>query len=173
MSSQITLTQASNIHLVTHILEICFLISSCCVLFSVYPNRIMSRHPTPLQVITTRAREGGPKEHMAKQKWPLETHSLTFAPGLSTLSYLSRIVSQSQPSFSVSKATLIPSIQPNIGLPSTRPPLTSDINTLLAIWYSSILSTCPNHLNTLCSALLANSFFYSRSVTSWLCIMDG
>ena len=55
------------------------------------------------------------------------------------------------------KATFTPSIQPNPRLPLTRPPLTSAINTLLAIRYSSILSTCPNHLNTLWSALLANS----------------
>ena len=55
------------------------------------------------------------------------------------------------------KATFTPSIQPNLRLPRTRPPLTSAINTLLAIRYSSILSICPNHLNTLWSALLANS----------------
>ena len=56
------------------------------------------------------------------------------------------------------KDTFTPSIQPNLGLPGTRPPLTSAINTLLAaIQYSSILSTCPNYLNTLWSALLANS----------------
>ena len=55
------------------------------------------------------------------------------------------------------KATFTPSIQPNLGLPHTRPPLTSAINILLAIQYSSILSTCPNHLNTLWFALLANS----------------
>ena len=54
------------------------------------------------------------------------------------------------------KATFTPSIQPNLGLPPTRSPLISAINTLLAIRYSSILSTCPNHLNTLWSALLAN-----------------
>ena len=55
------------------------------------------------------------------------------------------------------KAIFTPSIQPNLGLPHTRPPLTSAINTLLAIRYSSILSTCLNHLNTLWSALLDNS----------------
>ena len=57
------------------------------------------------------------------------------------------------------KATCTSSIQHNLGLPRTRPPLTSAINNLLAIRYSSILSTCPNHLNTLCSALLANSLY--------------
>ena len=55
------------------------------------------------------------------------------------------------------KATFTPSIQPNLGLPLTHPLLTSAISTLLAIRYSSILSTCRNHLNTLWSALLAHS----------------
>ena len=54
-------------------------------------------------------------------------------------------------------ATFTPSIQSNLGLPRTRPPLTLAINTLLSIRQSSILSTCQNHLNTLRSALLANS----------------
>ena len=54
------------------------------------------------------------------------------------------------------KATFTPSIQPNLRLPRTRPPLTSAFNILLAIRYPSILSTCPNHLNTIQSALLAN-----------------
>ena len=56
------------------------------------------------------------------------------------------------------KATFASSIQPNLGLPRTLPPLTSAINTLLAIGYLSVvkfrlfifgLGTCPNHLNTL------------------------
>ena len=50
-------------------------------------------------MITTWAREGGPKEHSAKQKWQRETHSVTYVPGLSTLSDLSRIVTQPPPSF--------------------------------------------------------------------------
>ena len=37
------------------------------------------------------------------------------------------------------------------------PTVTSIINTLLAIRYSSILSTCPNNHNNLWSALFANS----------------
>ena len=45
-------------------------------------------------MITTRAREGGPKEHRAKQKWQRETRSVTYVPGLSTLSDLSRINTQ-------------------------------------------------------------------------------
>ena len=43
------------------------------------------------------------------------------------------------------KAIFTPCIQTNLGLPSTRPPLTPAVNTLLVIQYSSILSTCPKH----------------------------
>ena len=63
------------------------------------------------------------------------------------------------------KATFTPSIQPNLGLPRTRPPLTSAINTLLAIRYSSILSTCPNHLNILSDPFYSLTPFYSSSPT--------
>ena len=63
------------------------------------------------------------------------------------------------------KATFTPSIQLILGVPRTRPSLTSVINTLQAIWYSSNLSTCPNHLKTLWSALLANSI----SIPALLC----
>ena len=143
-------TQSSNIHPLAHILHTSALILSSCPFFTVYPNRIMRRHPTPLQVKTTRAREGGPKEHRGKQKWPRETHSFTYAPGLSTLSYLRahcRAASTVIPL--LPKATFTLSIQPNLGLPRTRPPRTSAINNLLAIQHSSILSKCPNYINTL------------------------
>ena len=94
MSSQINTHTIINIHPLAHILDICTLIFSGCVLFTVYPNGIMLRHPTNPQVVTTRAWEGGPKEHRAKQKWPHETHSVTYVPGLSTLSDLLCIVAQ-------------------------------------------------------------------------------
>ena len=74
-------------------------------------------------------------------------------------------------------ATFMPSLQPDLGLPFISPPLTSAINTLLALQYSSILSTCPNHLNTLWSALLAaptplytsspTHLIISNSIHSW------
>ena len=63
------------------------------------------------------------------------------------------------------KATFTPTIQPNLGLPRTRHQLTSASNTLLAIRYSSILSICPNDLNTFWSALLANSLSIPASPT--------
>ena len=50
-------------------------------------------------MITTRAREGGPKEHRTKQKWQRATHSVTCVSGLSTLFDLSRIDPQPPPSF--------------------------------------------------------------------------
>ena len=71
-----------------------------------------------------------------------------------------RVLSRSLHSHS-SKANFTQSIQPNLGLPHTRLLLASAINTLLAMKYSSILSTCPNHLNTLLSAQLANSLSIS------------
>ena len=77
------------------------------------------------------------------------------------------------------KDTFTPSIQPNLGLPRSRSPLTSANNILLAIRYSSFLFTCPNILKTLWSALLANSLsitdilrtssliFINNSIHSW------
>ena len=54
----------------------------------------------------------------------------------------SSIDAQLPPPFMLPKATFTPSIyiEPNLGLPRTRPPLTSFINTILAIRYWSILS---------------------------------
>ena len=148
MSSQITHTKSSNIHPLAYIRDTSALIFSSCALFTVYPNRIMYRHPTPLQVITTGAREGGPKEHSSKQRWPRETHSVTFVPGLSTLSYL--IVAQPPPSFlSCPRKPSHHLSSPNSVYIVPVLHLFPAINTLLAIRYSSILSTCPSHLNTL------------------------
>ena len=114
----------------------------------------MQRHPSPLQVMTTRARESGPKKHRAKQKWPRETRSVTCTR---TLHSFARWRAASTIIPLLSKATFTSSMQPNLGLLRTHLPITSAINTLLEIRYSSILSTCPNLLNTLWSALLANS----------------
>ena len=94
-----------------------------------------------------------------QQKLPRETHSWRYISTRALRSFRSfthcHIASIVIPL--LPKSTFTPSIRPNLGLPRTRPPLTSPINTLLDIRYSSILSTCPNHLHTLRSALLANS----------------
>ena len=50
-----------------------------------------------------------------------------------------------------------PSIQPNLGLPRTRSPVSLAINSCLAIPYSSIRSRYPNQLNTLLYTLITNS----------------
>ena len=85
---------------------------------------------------------------------------ITYVLGLSTLSNIKLIDTQSPlsllccswpPSHHLSSPTSV-SLVPTLHLL----PLSSVI-TLLAIRCSSILSTCPNHLNTHWSALLANS----------------
>ena len=65
------------------------------------------------------------------------SHSIIYMCTRALHSFISRLL----------KATSTPFIQPNHGLPRTRPTLTSAINTLLAILYSSIL----------CSTLLSCS----------------
>ena len=70
------------------------------------------------------------------------------------------------------EVTFTPIIQPNL---CSHTPLTTSINTLLAILYSSILSTCTNHLNTLWSTVPAATpflfkLFYTPSffiIHSW------
>ena len=118
----------------------------------------MYRHPYPLHVTTTRAREGGPKEYKGQTKmaaWNSFSYICTRA--LHSFRSFAHCRAASTVIPLLPKATFTPSIQPNLGLPRTRPPKTSATNTILAIRYSSILSTCPNHLNTLWSVLLANS----------------
>ena len=83
-----------NIHPLAHILDILRLGIQQLRPFTVYPNHIMKRHPIPLQVITTRTRNDEPNKQMAKQKRPGETHSVTYVPGLSSLSDLSRSEAQ-------------------------------------------------------------------------------
>ena len=57
-------------------------------------DHLMASHSSPCD--KPPVREGGPKEHRTKQKWPRETRS-TYAPGYSTPSYLLRIVAQTPP----------------------------------------------------------------------------
>ena len=121
------------------------MIFSSCAFYSLsQPHRVTASHHSPGHNHQSTGERS--EEHRAKQKWRRETHSVTYVPGLSTLSDLSRI--DVQPPCTVipllPKATLTPCIQPNLGLPRTRRPLTSSNNTLLAIQYSSILSTCLN-----------------------------
>ena len=91
-------------------------------------------------MITTRAREGGPKEPRAKMAaWNSFSYICTKA--LDSFRSFAHCRAASTVITLLPKATFTPCIQPNyLGLPRTHPPLTSTINTLLAIRYSSILS---------------------------------
>ena len=125
--NQITHTQPSKIHPLANILDTCSLIISSCAIFAVYLNRIMYRHPTPLQVITARVQEGGPKEYRAKQKWPRKTHLVTYICTKALHSFLSFVHCHAITTVipPLPRATFTPSIEPNLSLPRTRPPLTS------------------------------------------------
>ena len=94
---------------------------------------------------------------------------------LQYISYLSRIAAQVHCFLLLHKFTYTQSIQLNLGLPRTRLALPSAINTILAIWYWSVLSTCLNLLITLIRstaktlsipALLLTSSFLTLSIDS-------
>ena len=85
-------------HPFAHVLCICTF-SVVAPFLQFIPTVSFNSIPPLSTVVTTRARKGGPKEHSAKQKWPRETHSVTYVPGLSTLSDLSHIDAQPPPSF--------------------------------------------------------------------------
>ena len=81
-----------NIHPLAHIRDTCSLIFSICALFDSLsqPNHVTAFHQST----------GGLSERtQGRAKWPRETHFVTYAPGLYTLSYLSRIDAQLPPSF--------------------------------------------------------------------------
>ena len=89
-----THTQSSNTPLIPYTLHLCLdfqLLSPFYILSQ--QHHVMA--PSPFQVITTRAWQGGLKEHRAKQKWPRETIQLH----IYGLSDLSLILTQHPPSF--------------------------------------------------------------------------
>ena len=156
MSSQIKYTHTViKIHPLAHILDTWALIFSSCALFSLsQPHHVTASLPSWY--------------HQSMRGLYERTQGQAKMAAWNSFSYICtralhafRSLSQSLAAFTVipllPTATFTPSIQPNLGLPRTRPPLTSAINTILAKRYSYILSTCPNHLNILWSALLANS----------------
>ena len=155
MSSVIMHAPSSSKHPLAHILGSCAF-TSVIAPFSVCPNSIMERHPTPLGVYPppTQSAEGGGSKEMKNQvkmatgnQWrssiiyicPWALHSFQSLPHCRAASTVIPLLS---------KATSTPSIQPNLGLLRIRPPLTS-ANTLLAKRHLSILPTSPNRLNTL------------------------
>ena len=137
MSSQTTHT-VINIHPLAHIFDICVLIFSSCA----------SHHSLR-------------DKHQSTRGWFERTQGQAKMSAWNSFSYICTRALHSSRYFAhwradtaviplLPKATFTPSIQPNLGLPRTRPPLTSAIITLLAIRYSFTLSTCPNQLNQYC-----------------------
>ena len=98
MSSQIKHT-VTKIHLLARYLTPEPWFSVVAPLLQFIPTASCKWHLSPLHVKTTRAWEGGPKEHSAKQKWQCETHSVRYVPELSTFSDLLCIVAHPPPSF--------------------------------------------------------------------------
>ena len=84
----------------------------------------------------------------SKKRCPRETQSSTNAPGLST-PHLSGIVPEPPPPSLCSR--------PSSHHPSNLTSVYLVHALLVHTRYSSIIFTCPNHLNTLLSALLADS----------------
>ena len=139
MSSQITHAQIPNIYPLANIPGTRALIFSNSALSTLYLNSIMQRLQIPNQVKSPRPLEGGPKDIVSKQKWPLGSD----APGSLhfSLSY-THCRSPSTVIPSVPMATFTPSIQPNFSLLHTRPRLTSANVTLLGIRCRHIHSLC-------------------------------
>ena len=156
MSSQITHT-IINTHPLAHILDICSLIFSSCAIISLsQPHHVTASHPSPGD---NQQGTGGRSERTQGPTKMASWNSFSYicTRALHSFRYLAHWRAASTVIPLLPKETLTPSIQPNLALPLTRPPLTSAVNTLLAIRYSTILSACPNHLNdTLWPALLAN-----------------
>ena len=138
MWSQITHT--INIHPLAKTLDTWALIFSSCGLLQFIPTGSCNGIPPLSRWYITGAYESGPKQHRAKQKWPREKLSYICSR---TLHSFRSIVAQSPPSFLCCPRP--PSHHPSS---ITSVYLVPALNTLLAIRYTSVLSTCPNSSNT-------------------------
>ena len=150
MSSQITVTQSSNTQTLAQIPGTYILIFSSCAPFPVYPNCIMKLYPTPLQVIIHQSLGRVAKRIQGEVKMAA-LNSIIYICTRALHSFLA--FAHCHTAFTVisilSKTIFTPCFQPNHSLPHTCPKLTFAITTFLAVQYSSILSKCPNNLNTL------------------------
>ena len=148
-SSQVTHIQIPNIQTLARILGICALIFS-------NPNCIRLWHPTSPGDKPPEWRRAVWKTQEMSKHCHVKLNHLHMHQGSPFISIFRHCRAASTVNPQLTKATYTPSMQPNLGLPRTRPPLTSAINTLLTIRYSSTISTYPNQLITFWSALLAN-----------------
>ena len=157
--SSLTTHTVIKIHPLAHILD------TWALIFSSYPFHSLSQlHHVMVSLSSpcdNHQRTGGHSERTPCQAKMATWNSLSYICTRALQSFRSFVHCRAASTVIplLPKATFTPSIHPNLSLPLTRPPLTSAINILLAIQYSSIFSTCPNHLNTLWSALLANSLY--------------
>ena len=103
-------------------------------------------------------------DHQSMGVWSERTQCQAKMAALNSFSYICTRALQAIQSFAhcraastviplLPNATFTPSFQPNLGLPRTRPPLTSAINILLAIRYSSIQDTPTKLLKCFISSL--------------------
>ena len=111
-----------------------------CAIFTVYPNRI--RNGIPVHGIPSSHQHGrvvrkntGPRKNGRVKL--IQLHMYQGPPLIPIFHVLS---------LSLHRHSFTPSIQPNLGLPRTRPPLTSAINTLTVTRCSSILSHMTSFL---------------------------
>ena len=147
MSSPITHSHSPTIHPLAHIQGSCAFISVVAPFLQFIPTPSCNGIPSLSRCISPQSAERGPKEHRNPANGRIKYNHLHTHQG-SPLDPISRALPRSLHSHP-SVAPRPPSIQPNLGLPRTRPPFTSAIITLLANRLSSIFSKCPNHLNTL------------------------
>ena len=85
-------------------------------------------HPTPLQVITTREREGCLKGHRAKQNGRVRyTNSVTYECAIALKYFISFVhcLAASTVTTLLPKVIFTPSVEPNLCLPRARPHLLS------------------------------------------------
>ena len=143
MSSQITHRQLFNTHPLSHILGTCSLISAVAP-FLKFVATASCNCIQPLQTKSQQSRGGRSETAQEPSK-----------NGHEILNHLhmhqgSELLAIFPAPFSICcRNPLSHYTQSNLSLPHTRPPLSFEINSLLEIQYSSILSMCPNHLNTL------------------------
>ena len=135
MSSQITHTTHARkhtiikIHPLAHILDSRALIFSSSAFFSLsQPHHVTVSLPSPGD--NPQSTGGRFERTQCQEKWLVKLIQLHMHQG-SQLFPIFRAVSTIIPL--LPKATFTSSIQPNLGLPRTRPPLISAINTILAI----------------------------------------
>ena len=140
MSSPITHAQSPTIHLLAHTLGFCAF-TSVVAPFSQFISTPSCNGIPPLSRCISPQSTGGRSEgtqELRKNGRVKLNHVLRTRALHSFLSLARRCVTSTVIPL-LPKATFTPSIQPNLGLPRTHPPITSAIITLLANQLSSII----------------------------------